>query len=92
MHELPDPSRLNVAEKDELLFEQLHLPHLIALVQALSARVCDLEDRLHTRTITTPLSRRRTGWPRSPNHGAHPAGANWAGMREPRLSAWPTQR
>ena len=78
MHELPDPSRLSVAEKDALLFEQLqHLPHWIALVQALSARVCDLEGRLHTRTVTTPVSgRRRTGWPKSrrPSCGRQLAG------------------
>ena len=40
MHELPDLSRLSVAEKNALILEQFQwVPHLIALVQALSARV-----------------------------------------------------
>ena len=47
MHELPDLSRLSVAEKDALilaLFEQVE--RLTATVQALSARVRELEGRL----------------------------------------------
>lgn len=47
MHELPDLSRLSVAEKDDLIvaqFEQLkQLERLTVLVQALSARVQELE-------------------------------------------------
>ena len=50
MHELPDLSRLSVAEKDDLIvaqFEQLkQLERLTVLVQALSARVQELEARL----------------------------------------------
>ena len=50
MHELPDLSRLSVAQKDELIvaqFEQLrHLERLTVLVQTLSARVQELEARL----------------------------------------------
>ena len=51
MHELPDLSRLSAAEKDALIFAQFEqlqqVPHLIALVQVLSARVRELEGRLH---------------------------------------------
>ena len=50
MHELPDLSRLSVAEKDDLIvaqFEQLkQLERLTVLVKALSARVQELEARL----------------------------------------------
>ena len=50
MHELPDLSRLSVAEKDALIlvqFEQLkQVARLTAMVQALSARVQELEGRL----------------------------------------------
>src|ERR1035437_3162769 len=50
MHELPDLSRLSVAEKDELIlaqFEQLkQVARLTAMVQALSARVQELEAQL----------------------------------------------
>lgn len=50
MHELPDLSRLSVAEKDALIlaqFEQLkQVVRLTAMVQALSARVQELEGRL----------------------------------------------
>ncbi len=50
MHELPDLSRLSVAEKDALIlaqFEQLkQVVRLTAMVQALSARVRELEGRL----------------------------------------------
>jgi len=50
MHELPDLSRLSVAEKDELIlaqFEQLkQVARLTVLVQALSARVQQLEAQL----------------------------------------------
>ena len=50
MHELPDLSRLSVAEKDELIvaqFEQLkQLERLTVMVHALSARVRELEGQL----------------------------------------------
>ncbi len=50
MPEWPDLSRLSVAEKDELilaLFEQVkQVPRLIAMVQALGARVTELEAQL----------------------------------------------
>ena len=50
MHELPDLSRLSAAEKDALivaLFEQVkQVDRLTAMVQALSARVRELEGRL----------------------------------------------
>ena len=50
MHELPDLSRLSVAEKDELiraLFEQVkQMGRLTVMVQALSARVQELEAQL----------------------------------------------
>src|SRR5712691_8965165 len=50
MHELPDLSRLSVAEKDTLIlaqFEQLkQVERLTAMVQALSARVHELEGQL----------------------------------------------
>ena len=65
MHELPDLSKLSVAEKDELIiaqFEQLkQLGRLTVMVHALSARVRELEGQF-ARTVTTPASRRpRTG-------------------------------
>ena len=50
MPELPDLSRLSVAEKDALilaLFEQVkQVPRLIAMVQASGARVQELEAQL----------------------------------------------
>lgn len=50
MPELPDLSRLSVAEKDALilaLFEQVkQVPRLMAMVQALSSRVQELEAQL----------------------------------------------
>ncbi len=49
-HELPDLSRLSVAQKDELIvaqFEQLkQLERLRVMVHALSARVRELEAQL----------------------------------------------
>ena len=48
MHELPDLSRLSVAEKDALIFAQFkQVDRLTVMVQALSARVRELEGRLH---------------------------------------------
>ena len=50
MHELPDLSRLSVAQKDALicaLFEQVkQVPRLMAMVEVLSARVRELEAQL----------------------------------------------
>ena len=48
MHELPDLSRLSAAEKDALIFAQLkQVERLTVMVQMLSARVRELEGRLH---------------------------------------------
>ena len=48
MHELPDLSRLSVAEKDALIFAQFkQVDRLTVMVQMLSARVRELEGRLH---------------------------------------------
>ena len=81
MHELSDLSGLSVAEKDALilaLFEQgEQVERLMATVQALSARVRELEGRLHEGQSRRKRSRRlRTGWPSSPNRCVNPAGAN----------------
>ena len=51
MHAFPDLYRLSAAERDAMIFAQLEqlqqVPHLIALVQVLSARVREMEGRLH---------------------------------------------
>ena len=47
MHELPDLFRLSVAEKDALILAQFEqLKQLTVMMQALSARVCELEGQL----------------------------------------------
>ena len=48
MHELPDLSRLSIAEKDALIFPQFkQIDRLTVMVPMLSARVIELEGRLH---------------------------------------------
>ena len=50
MHELPDLSRLSVAEKDALIFaqfEQLRKVERLTVMVQMSARVRELEGRLH---------------------------------------------
>ena len=58
MHELPDLSRLSVAQKDELIvaqFEQLkQLERLTVMVHALSARVRELEGQLRKDSQSRP--------------------------------------
>lgn len=104
MHELPDLSRLSVAEKDTLIlaqFEQLkQVVRLTAMVQALSARVQELEGRLRKDSHNSSKPPSSDGLAKKPrslreSSGRKPGGqagrASRAGkprMRERHSSAW----
>ena len=91
MHELPDLSRLSVAQKDELIvsqFEQLkQLERLTVMVHALSARVRELEGQLRKDSHNSSKPPSSDGLAKKPKSLRESSGLN-PGTRERRSNVW----
>jgi transposase len=84
MHELPDLSRLSVAEKDELIlaqFEQLKkMEQLTVIVHALSARVRELEGQLRKDSHNSSKPPSSDGLAKKPKSLREPSGRKPGGQ------------